>query len=145
MSQTAHRALRAAAAALLAEALPHATVCQGRRRPMAAHITHQVNVAIVESLAEEDHTGSLDWRTRALFECAARDTAAATAEEAADDLLQAVHAALVDQAIGLEAPGQIELTPLGIAWHEDDADTTVAAATLSVELLHSTPAASIAA
>ena len=144
MNNTAQYAICQAVAALLADqpALGDGGVRVQRRRPMPQAVVTQVFVFYDESQPVQKSTSSIVWKTRVRIECVARDAAGASADQAADDLLQAAYARiLADRLLGGLATN---VEPVGLAISGDEADTALCAGQLLVDITHRCSFASIA-
>lgn len=138
MTQTTHMLVRDALIAVLlsAPALAGSRVVGNRRRPMAAQDPSQIYVYLESSAAELFVIGTMRWSTRIRVECAARATAGASAEDAADALGQAAYARIMaDPSLG---GAVIDTEPIALAWSEDEADTTLAVHQQIWSLTHTT-------
>lgn len=144
MNNTVQHAICQAVAALLADlpALGQGAVRVQRRRPMPQAVTTQVFVFYDESRPTVKSNESIVWKTRIRIECVARDSAGATADQAADDLLQSAYARIVaDLRLGGLAT---DVDPVGIAVTGDEADTALCAGQLLVDITHRCARASLA-
>ena len=140
-----HEQIRAAIQSAQAE-MAGGNVQRGRAWPMAEQDQELVKVYLDQSTVTQFSLGGQpnDWNTRVRCEYHARGTTADNAEVLADALLvQGLELVLADPTLGGLAIIGIE--PIAMAWSSDDADTSVGIAQCLFQVVHRTPAHSIAA
>lgn len=145
MTKTCHMAVRDAIIAALqqAPALAGGRIVGNRRRPMAEQHPSQIYVYLEESEPSVSTIGTTDWRTRIRIECAARSAAGMPSEDACDALAVSVFGrVMADQSLGGAA---IDTTTQGIAWAEDEFETTLSVCHQLFTVWHMTPEKTITA
>lgn len=145
---TAHLGLREAFVQLLLASPPIAEgrVFSGRRRPMPQAVNAEVYVDLDDapSIPSTLSGSHIQWSTKLVVHCVARDTVGSSADKTADRLLEQVYARLMnDPRLGGVA---LNTNPAGLAWRtEEEAEQGLAACQALFEVLHRTARSSIAA
>lgn len=140
MATSKHLAIRAAVAALFAEATPLAggRIFQNREYTLPSGIASQVHVNRVQADPNgEILTGApIDWQTELEVVIKARKSGGTEAEDVADEIWTDAYARLMaDQSLG----GLVgQLTQGRVTFDQDEADTDVAAITWRFTVTHRT-------
>lgn len=145
MTSSKHLQVRDAVADAI-EALPlfaGAKVVRNGRRPVPQGTQARVFVFLSNAASTPFaiRGAPVNWITGVRVELVARDVPGTEAESAVDQLLQQVYARLESQpSLGGLA---MDLNVTNLEWGEDEADTTVASCSLSVQVQHRTGTATL--
>ena len=125
----AHTALLAAleAALLAAPAVAGGEVARSRSAPVKATAAQAVRLRLLSADPEplSGYLAPADCTTRVAVECLGRVDSTGDADEAAGQVLQAVHTRLAANAAALEAAGfSLQLYPQ-LRWDQEDADERI--------------------
>lgn len=145
MANSLHLQIRDAILAAQA-AMAGGNVQRGRAWPMAEQDAELVKVYLDQSTVAQFSLGGQpnDWSTRVRCEYHARGTTVDNAEDLADALMvRGVELVLADPTLGGLAI--IGMEPIAMAWATDEADTSIGIAQCLFQVVHRTPANSIAA
>ncbi len=144
---SAHLAIQSAIVAALTAAPALSNVRANSTRPMPTAQSQSVVVRLLRSRANTPTLigGPYDWTTDFQIECLAR-ASGATAEPAAavDTLLSAVWERLAGMTPGSLAVLDVRMSP-DIDWQYDDADAPMAAAIITLRVVHRTGSTSLTA
>ena len=144
---SAHLALTQALVDALgqAPAIAGGRIYRGRMRAMPAEHTSALFVGIVRSTGTQPFAGDgrTDWQTTVAVDVCARASAGVDGLTAVDTVLQDVYARLATY----NPPADVSawLIEPAIAWEVDEADQTIACATVSLRVQHRTQSGSLSA
>lgn len=144
---SAQLSIQSAIVAALNSAPALSNVRANSMRPMSASQSQSIVVRLIQSRAATPQvlSGSYEWVTDYQVECLARAANASTdPASVVDSLLDAAWARLASMSPSGVGVIDVRMLP-EIQWQYDDADTPMAAAIISMQVLHRTAATSLTA
>ena len=140
---TAFRTIAVALAASLTGAMAGVPVFQNRLKPLPEDQAQAVVVRTERTTGQEIVLGMTDWQTEYTVECYGRGITSADPSAAVDELVQAVWSRL--STVDLTAFQVMSVTlNANINWDYGEAETPFACAVLALQIVHRTPADSLA-